>query len=187
MHVLSQTFCQDRKNVIGREGPAEVRQHCSEPTSCSTLRLVPASTLPLPPTHFLKEGSKGWLCTHEQNSVKSLPYIRGMHQINYKRKLIAFCLFFSLSFSFAFFASQSQLQTIHTAGPMGDLRTGDLFFLSFLPFFCPLLLCLGKAKLSYSTLYSVLKFVVGVGSLWKCVVACEPAPLRSLLRELKAY
>lgn len=83
-----------------------------------------------------------------------------MHQINYKRKLIAFPLFPIL------LSLLHQLQTIHAAVPMGVLRIGDLSFLSlFCFYFSSPLLCLGKAQLLYSTRYSVQKFVVGVGSL----------------------
>lgn len=66
-------------------------------------------------------------------------------------------------------------------GPM-DYRLYSLFSFSLLHvYFSPPLFCLGKAKLLYSTPYSVLKFIVGLGSLWKSVSASEPASLRNLL------
>lgn len=55
---------------------------------------------------------------------------------------------------------------------MQDLRTGSLLasLSLFHLYFSPLLLCLVKVQLSYSTLYFALKPVAGVGSLLNCVV-----------------
>lgn len=84
----------------------EVGQNCSEPTSCFTLTLV--LSVPVP-THLLWEGSKGWLCTHQQNRAKDLVYARGLHQVISKRKQVRPSHTFpSLSLSF----SWSQLQTL---------------------------------------------------------------------------
>lgn len=75
-----------------------------------------------------------------------------------RRLYSLFCSLSSSSLSI-FFVSQSLLWTIDMAATMWDLITGVIF--CFLP-----LPCLGKAQLSYSTLYSALKFVVGGKSLW---------------------
>lgn len=84
---------------------------------------------------------KGWLCIHEQNSTKNLVYTRGMHQVYYNRKQIG--------------NPQPQLQKIHLAGPRQDLRAGNI-------------LCFLFCIAWYSTPYSLLRFPVGWGSLWKC-------------------
>lgn len=69
----------------------------------------------------------GWLCMCEQNSAKNLIYIRGMHQVNYKRiqiKSLAVLSFSSLSLLLSLLHNPSQLCTIHMAGTMWNLRTG---------------------------------------------------------------
>lgn len=76
MFSLKHSECRYRRLVMRGEGTMEVGQHCSEPTSCSTWD---SCSVPSPPIHFLK---KDRLCKHEQNSVKNLVFIGGMHQAN---------------------------------------------------------------------------------------------------------
>lgn len=76
---LSNIECCYRKGVIRGEGPVEVGQCCSDPTYCSCRQ----GLSPLPPTSLLGEGlavNAGTKC------MKSLIYIRGEHQFNYKRE-----------------------------------------------------------------------------------------------------
>lgn len=115
-------------------------------------------------------------CEHRTKCVRSLIYITGKHYLNYKREQIRllhslFLALFPGSFSFRLFPLslslflQPQLQTIHTVQPMLEPRTGHILcFLS--------LLCLGKVQLPHSTPYSLVDFVVGVGTVWQGVLAC---------------
>lgn len=78
--------CCDRKVVVGREGPAEVGQCCSETTSGSTWRPVLSMsrlspTLPLTSWRFQKG-----LAVHVP---KHLLCIRSVHQVIYGRKCIS--------------------------------------------------------------------------------------------------
>lgn len=118
-----------------------MRQRCSEPTSCSTWRLVLSVVFPSLPIHFLK---RGYLCLCEQISEKSnlhQRYVPGKlkrdeigrpHSLFslfilpsfYSFYLSFLCLFFSC-FLLSFVVSQPQFQTIHAAAPKWDLRTGD--------------------------------------------------------------
>lgn len=63
-------YC-DKKAVIGRDAPAEVGQHCSEPTSFPTLRLM--LNHPLCP-YLTHSALKGWLYMHELNGFKNILY-----------------------------------------------------------------------------------------------------------------
>lgn len=125
-----------------------------QPASCSALRLVLKPILPLS-AHFLE---KSWMCLHEQNSMKNLVCPRNVHQVNDKRKQIESPLSFHWlsSFSLFIFVYQPQLQRVHVAGSMQDLRTsGILFFSPFsLPgqntaiiFYPTILLCEGMLRL----------------------------------------
>lgn len=87
--------------------------------------------------------NKGWLCMCEQNSQKNLIYIRGMHQVNYKRMQIrplAILSFSSLSLllSLSHHPSSAPSTWKEQCGIWGDI----LCSLS-------LLLCLIKPQLSF--------------------------------------
>lgn len=143
----------------------------SEPTPCSSLRLMLS---PFLPTHFLE---KSWLCMCKQNSTKSLVYIGGIHQVNCRREWIEppsplFPGPVSLLFLFSpfplFLFHFLCLTTSNPDHPCGSTNMGSKdWWYCLLSFFC-----LGKIQVSHSTLYSVPNFVMGVGRLWRCIVAC---------------
>lgn len=78
--------CCDRNFVIGREGSAEMGQSCSEPTSGSTWRPVLSMSKLSPnlPLTFwrVQKGLAGHI-------PKSLVWIRGVNQSNYRKKWIS--------------------------------------------------------------------------------------------------
>lgn len=151
----------------------ELGWHCSDPTSRSTL--TPALSAPVP-THLLWEGSKGWLCTREQNRAKDLVYVRGLYQVIYKRKQVRPSQTLSQDPS-------SRLS--NTAWPTQNQRIGEILCnsLPFLSLFLSPLALLYKTKLSYSTSHTEL--CCGCRELVGSVVASGPAPLRSLLCKLR--
>lgn len=146
-------YC-DRKAVIGRDVPAEVGQHCSEPTSFPTLRLMLKHPLYPYLTHFLK-GSKGlavhaWIKWFEKytlpsSTIKGSEFVPSAH-------------FFS-----SLFVSLPQLWSIHEEGLMQDVKTGkDLSCLSPFSTFIFLLPFFVWAKHSYN----ILLFTLYWGLLW---------------------
>ena len=160
-----------------REGPAGVEQHCPEQLSA-----LPGDWSSVPSLNsFPAEGLKGLALHAGQNCVKRLLCIRGctrVGQMGPSRSL----------FPLSHFHSHCLLQicTFHVTRPTWHLQDTVIFPHSLLCLhFSPPSLCLGTAWLSCSTPSSVLKFAVGVGSLWLCVVACEPAPLRRPWEELR--
>lgn len=141
--------------VIGRDSPAEVGQHCSD-NFFSHLETHAQSSPSVLPWLTSWRALKGWLYKHEWNGVKSVLY-----QVNYKRKWISPpCSLFPLFF----FVSLPHFWNIRAAGLMQDLKTGDLSSLS--PFSASSLALSGQS----AALDSVLRFVVRIWGLLKCVV-----------------
>lgn len=121
-----------------------------------------------------------------QNGTKILLCIRGPSKLAVKGSRLGPLILFALSLSLSLF---TQLQTIHRTGPILDLGSDDILccFSLFSAFISLLPHPPGQAPLSCSTPVLVPKFAVGVGHVWPCVVACEPALWRSLLGEIGTY
>ena len=180
-------MCRSRpKHAVLRHSDTLAGRLCSEErvlqgwssTVLSQLSALPGAWSSVPSLNsFLAEGLKGLALRAGQNCVKRLLYIRGctrVGQMGPSRSL----------FPLSHFHSHCLLQicTIHVTRPTWHLQDTVIFPHSLLCLhLSPPSLCLGTAWLSCSTPSSVLKFAVGVGSLWPCVGVYEPAPLRRSL------
>lgn len=133
-------------------------QCCRALIFCSAWRL---ELSPPPSIHSLEKGSKGSSCVtklHEKSPVH-----KRLHQVNCKREQIGPSHYISpFSFGLVYPSSGSSMW-------QDQYGIYDLVKFSVLSLLClnfsPPSLCLGRAQLSCSTLCSVLKFAVGVGSL----------------------
>lgn len=157
-----------RKGVVRRHDPVELGLCYTE-----QFPAPPWDLCSVPPLLLISWRRAGCACRNK--SPKKPLHIGGMHQVNDKREQI-------VTPHVLFHLFHSRLSQLHRRGPRRDLKTGYVLCpLSPFSCFCPLL-CMGKTQPSYSVAFSLLNFVMGVWRFW--AVACEPAPLSSLLWEL---